>query len=307
MRDITHKHKTKRTATARSSIHCGATGREALRNEEVPKGDPMEIVRISAMEAAKSTSSLLPHCHNIPVESSTVEITPTDEGAEIEVTVSAVARTGVEMEALTAANVGALTLYDLLKPVESDIYIGTTELLNKEGGSSSFEDSYDVKELTAAVVVTSDGTYEGTREDRSGKLLQEVLSDKGFSMEDKIVLPDEPDEIRDELMRLCEDEEMDLVATTGGTGPGPRDVTADVTEEVIDRELPGIAEAMRSFGQDRTPYAMFSRGVVGQKGKTLIVNFPGSSDGTREGLDAVFPGLKHFFKMRGTRSGGHES
>lgn len=307
MRDITGKTRTKRTATARTSVRCGETGQEALANEEVPKGNPIEITETATLLAPKKTDELIPHCHNISVENCDVVITPTDWGANIDVTVSAVARTGVEMEALTAASVAALTLYDLLKPIESDICIGKTELINKEGGSSTFEDTYDIKELTAAVVVTSDGTYEGTREDRSGKILEEQLSEKGLSVEEYVVLPDESDEIRDELMRLCEEDEMDLVATTGGTGPGPRDVTADVTKEVIDRELPGIAEAMRTHGQERTPYAMFSRGVVGQKGKTLIVNFPGSSSGTREGLDALFPGLKHFFKMRGTRSGGHES
>lgn len=307
MRDVTEKRRSKRTATARTSVRCGETGQEALANEQVPKGNPFEITKTATLFAPKKTDELIPHCHNIPVENCDVVITPTDWGATIDVTVEAVARTGVEMEALTAASVAALTLYDLLKPVEDEICIGKTELVNKEGGSSSFEDRYDIKELTAAVVVTSDGTYEGTREDRSGKMLKNTLADRGLSVEEYVVLPDEREEIQRELIRLCEDEEMDLVATTGGTGPGPRDVTADVTDEVIDRELPGIAEAMRSYGQERTPYAMFSRGVVGQKGKTLIVNFPGSSNGTREGLDALFPGLKHFFKMRGTRSGGHDS
>ncbi len=306
MKDITGKHRTERTATARTSIHCGEAGRRALEDGNVPKGDPEEITRTAAFQASKKTDELIPHCHNIPVENCDVRIEPSDEGAEIEVTVSAIARTGVEMEALTTASVAALTLYDLLKPVEDEIYIGETELVEKRGGKSTFRDTFDVKELTASVLVTSDGTYEGTREDRSGKILKNRLAERGFTVKDYIVLPDEEQQIRIKLKELC-DLGVDLVATTGGTGPGPCDVTADVTKEVIVRELPGVAEAMRSHGQERTPYAMFSRGVVGQREKTLIINFPGSSNGTREGLDALFPGLKHFFKMRGTRSGGHDS
>jgi len=306
MRDITHKNRTKRTAVARTSITCGQTGRDAIVNEDVPKGNPIEITRTAAILAPKKTPELIPHCHNVPVESCDVEITPTETGATIEATVSAVARTGVEMEALTTASVAALTLYDLLKPVEDEVSIGETVLVEKSGGFSEFEDTFEIKDLSAAVVVTSDGTYEGTRVDRSGDLLKQRLGREGLVIQTYEVLPDEQEQIESCLRDLCEDG-IDLIATTGGTGPGHRDVTVEATENVIDRKLPGIAEAMRSHGQERTPYAMFSRGVVGQSGKTLIINFPGSSNGTREGLDALFPGLKHFFKMRGTESGGHET
>ncbi len=305
MRDITHKDRTKRTAVARTSISCGQTGRNAIVNEEVPKGNPIEITRTAALLAPKKTPDLIPHCHNVPVEACDVEITPTENGATIEVSVSAVARTGVEMEALTTASVAALTLYDLLKPVEDDISIGETVLVEKSGGSSEFEDAFEIKDLLAAVVVTSDGTYEGTRIDRSGDLLKQRLGREGLIIQEYEILPDEREEIEACLRELCE-EGVDLIATTGGTGPGPRDVTVEATKNVIEREIPGIAEAMRSHGQERTPYAMFSRGVVGQKGKTLVINFPGSSNGTREGLDALFPGLKHFFRMRGKASGGHD-
>ena len=94
-----------------------------------------------------------------------------------------------------------------------------------------------------------------------------------------------------------------LIITTGGTGLGPRDVTVEATREVIDREIPGIMEAARSFGQRRTPYAMLSRGLAGQKGDTIIVNLPGSSRGVEESLDAVFPAVLHAYKMMG--GGGH--
>ncbi len=240
MRDITHKNRTERSAVARTSIECGVKGREAIMDEEVPKGNPIEITRTAAILAPKKTPDLIPHCHNVPVESCDVEITPTETGATIEVRVSAIARTGVEMEALTTASVAALTLYDLLKPVEDEILIGETELVEKSGGSSDFEDTYDIKDLLAAVVVTSDGTYEGTRVDRSGDLLKQRLGREGLIIQEYDVLPDEQEKIESRLRELCEDG-MDLIATTGGTGPGPRDVTVEATENVIDREIPGMA------------------------------------------------------------------
>jgi cyclic pyranopterin monophosphate synthase len=97
--------------------------------------------------------------------------------------------------------------------------------------------------------------------------------------------------------------QLDLVVTTGGTGMSPRDNTPEAMQRVIGREIPGIAEAMRSYGQERTPYAMLSRGMAGVRGKTLIVNLPGSRNGVRESLDALFPALIHAFKM--IRGGGH--
>lgn len=305
MRDITHKFRTLREATARSRLTAGEEGLSALENKQVPKGNPYEIAKSAGMMAAKRTDNLIPHCHNIPIENVDIEFSMEEHKLTIDTAVAGVARTGMEMEALTCASVTALTLYDLLKPIDDDVEIGSTELLSKTGGKSDYRDRFSIQNLTAAVLVCSDGTYEGTREDKSGNILKNELEKRDFEVMDYTVLPDEQKEIRSHLTHLC-DEKIDFVLTTGGTGPAPRDVTVEATQAVLDREIPGIAEAMRSFGQERTPYAMFSRGLAGQRGKTLIINFPGSSNGVREGLDAIFPGIKHFFKMRNKGSGGHE-
>jgi molybdenum cofactor synthesis domain-containing protein len=98
---------------------------------------------------------------------------------------------------------------------------------------------------------------------------------------------------------------VNLIITTGGTGLGPRDVTVEATAAIIDREIPGIMEAARGYGQKRTPYAMLSRGLAGQRGKTIIINLPGSSKGVEESLDAIFPAILHAYKMMG--GGGHDS
>ena len=118
------------------------------------------------------------------------------------------------------------------------------------------------------------------------------------------VLPDDCEQIRERLKILADREEIDLILTTGGTGLGPKDITPEVTRDVIDREAPGVAEAIRDHGMDRTPYAMLSRGVCGLRGETLIINLPGSTRGATESVEALFPGLLHAFSM--IRGGGHD-
>ena len=110
------------------------------------------------------------------------------------------------------------------------------------------------------------------------------------------VLPDEKELIKQKIEKYCVDG-IHLVITTGGTGPGPRDVTVEATSEVIKREVPGISETIKAYGQKRTPYAMFSRGLTGLNGNTLIINLPGSAKGAKEGMDAIFPAIFHIYKM----------
>jgi molybdenum cofactor synthesis domain-containing protein len=116
------------------------------------------------------------------------------------------------------------------------------------------------------------------------------------------ILPDDKDLIRERLLKWC-DEGVRLIMTTGGTGLGPRDVTVEATREIMEREIPGIMEAGRVYGQERTPYAMLSRGLAVQRGNTLIINLPGSSNGVRETLNAIFPAVLHAYPMMG--GGGH--
>ena len=145
---------------------------------------------------------------------------------------------------------------------------------------------------TAAVVTASDGTAGGTREDTSGPAVSSLLAEAGFDVVAREVVPDDLDAIAAVLRRLADDG-LALVCVTGGTGLGPRDVTPEATRAVIDREVPGLAEAMRAVGRASTPMADLSRGIVGLRGATLIVDLPGSPRGATESLAAIVEVLPH--------------
>lgn len=147
---------------------------------------------------------------------------------------------------------------------------------------------------TAAVLTVSDGVRHGAREDRSGDLLAELLAGEGFEVERRVV-PDERREIAAALRELAERNR--LVLTTGGTGLGPRDVTPEATSEVLDRQAPGIAEALRADSTAKTPHGLLARGVAGVAGSTLVVNLPGSTGGCRDGFAVLRPALAHALEL----------
>ena len=145
----------------------------------------------------------------------------------------------------------------------------------------------------AAILTISDKGSRGEREDLSGPMLREILNKAGFSIAKAEVLPDDQQLLEQELRHLADESRLDLVVTTGGTGVSPQDVTPDATLAVIDREVPGMAEAMRLSSLAKTPHAMLSRAVVGVRGQTLIINLPGSVKGARENMQVLLPALDH--------------
>ena len=148
--------------------------------------------------------------------------------------------------------------------------------------------------MKAAVLTVSDGVHAGERVDKSGDLLEELLAEEGYEVVRGLV-PDEQDAIAAAIGELAED--ADLVLTTGGTGFAPRDVTPEATRTVIDREAPGIAEAIRADALARTPHALLSRGIAGLRGATLVVNLPGSPGGCRDGFAILKPAVRHGLEL----------
>jgi molybdopterin adenylyltransferase len=148
--------------------------------------------------------------------------------------------------------------------------------------------------MKAAVLTVSDGVSTGERDDESGDLLAELLAGEGYELERRVV-PDDREAIADAIVELAED--AALVLTTGGTGLGPRDVTPEASAEVIDRQAPGIAEAIRADSIAKTPHGLLSRGIAGVRDRTLVVNLPGSPGGCRDGFAVLQPALRHALEL----------
>jgi cyclic pyranopterin phosphate synthase len=296
MFDVADKPDTLRTAVAQATVNVSPETIRLVKEGKSPKGDIIEAARLAATMAAKKTSELIPYCHPIPIDYIKVEVALKEASIEASAEVKTVWKTGVEMEALTAASIAALTIYDMLKPIDETLSIESVKLVKKTGGVKSFQEKYG-RQLKAAVLVISDSASRGERQDKSGKLAIEVLQKYGFAVDDYGVVPDEADKIEAELRRFCDDLKVDLVVTSGGTGLGPRDVTTEATLRVLEKEVKGLSEAMRVYGQRRTPMAMLSRGVCGVRGHTVVVNLPGNPKAVWESLNALFPGILHIYRM----------
>jgi cyclic pyranopterin phosphate synthase len=296
MVDITHKIITQRTATAQAIVKVGSPATmQAILNNTVPKGNVLEVSRTAGLFAVKNTSNSIPDCHPMPIEFTGIEYELLEDSVLIKVTVKAIYRTGVEVEAMHGASIVALTMYDMLKPIDKQVEISTIKLLHKKGGKSDYGVKEDL-DLSVAVIVCSDSVSSGKKEDRAGKVISDKIKNLGLSVSSYSVIPDEVLDIQETINKLCL-ANKDLIILTGGTGLSNRDVTPEAIIPMLDRRIPGIEEAIRSYGQDRTPYAMLSRSVVGFKGDTLIMALPGSTAGASESMDAVFPSVLHLFKI----------
>lgn len=301
MISIEHKTEIRRTARAQAIVKAAPATIQRLKRNNLPKRDVLIVARTAGMMAAKKTPELLPDCHPLNLEAVEVVLTPGKNQIHIESRVSLTAKTGAEMEALTAVTVAALTVYDMLKPIDKKLEITDIRLLEKTGGKSDRSFHLPPK-FKAAVVVVSDRSSKGVRKDTCGPQILAYLKSLGIKQPSYHLVPDEKIRLASLLGGLC-GKGTDLILTTGGTGLSPRDVTVETVKEIIDREIPGVAETARAYGQKRTPYAMLSRGIAGQRGKSLIVTLPGSPKAVEEWLNALFPALLHAFDVMNSRPG----
>ncbi len=298
MKDVGMKPDTLRSAFATGELRAPLDCVQRVHDRQTEKGDPQEAARLAGIMAAKRTDTLLPLAHPLPIHAAEIRFDPVEDRILIEAEVHTIGPTGVEMEALSAVSVAALTLYDMLKPYAKpeDLAIGDTRLVNKTGGKSDHARRLS-DPLPATVLMVSNPVYNGDKTDTAGQIVVDDLKDAGLAPIDYQLLPDDADQIAEAVCSAVQAGSA-LVATVGGTGIGPKDQTVEAVSPLLTLPMPGLMEAARAFGQRRSPSAAISRGVAGFMDETLIVTLPGSQGGARETIAALRASLIHALKTR---------
>jgi cyclic pyranopterin monophosphate synthase len=297
MKDILYKSNSLRKAIATATVKLSdPAAMQAVLNKTVPKGDPFEFSRAAGLLAIKKTPDIIPDCHPIPIEFAAIMFKTEKLSIHISVEVHTIYKTGVEVEAMHGASVVALTIYDMLKPLDKEIEIESIRLEKKTGGKSDFRKK-QVGDIRCAVIVCSDSVSKGNAQDQSGKAVIEKLKDFGIENTTYEVVPDDFHLIQEEAIKFS-GLGYELILFTGGTGLSPKDLTPDAIDPLIETPVPGIMEAARRYGQERTPYAMLSRGVAGFVKDSLVITLPGSVSGSIDTIHALFPYVLHLFAVR---------
>ncbi len=296
MVNITHKLISLRQAIASATVSVSKKETiDAIKNRKVPKGDVFEFSRAAGLLAIKKTSDVIPDCHPLPVEFASITHRIDGLNIIISVEVHTIYKTGVEVEAMHGAAITALTIYDMLKPIDKEISISNVKLETKKGGKSDF-DKQSGSSLKCAVIICSDSIASGKGEDKTGKAVILKLEKWHLPVSFYEVIPDDFITIQSKAKQLG-DADFQLVLFSGGTGLSPRDITPEAITPLLTREIPGIMETARNYGQQRTPYSMLSRGVAGFIQNTLVITLPGSIRGAEETMDALFPYVLHVFRV----------
>ena len=259
---------------------------QAILEGRVPKGNVFEMAKAAGLFAVKNTHLSLPNAYPVPIEFTSIEYRIAGLEVYILVKVRSVCKSGLEMEAMHGALIAALTIYDMLKPIDKEVHI---RQINIKEDSEKQSAPYFGHAFTAAVVVCSNAVAKGIKPDSAGQLILEKLASQGTEITSYSIIPDDLDQTR--ALATALSVKNQLVIFSGGTGLSKTDVTTEALEPLLDRRIPGIEEAIRSYGQSLTPYAMFSRSLAGTIGNCLVLALPGSTRGAGESMDAIFPGI----------------
>ncbi|WP_297046684.1 bifunctional molybdenum cofactor biosynthesis protein MoaC/MoaB [uncultured Desulfovibrio sp.] len=326
MVDVSAKSANRRTAIARAVVELNAPTLELLKARALPKGDVLTVAQVAGIMAAKRTSELIPMCHPLALTHADVRFKVVDEPPSVvlEASASTSDRTGVEMEAIVAAQTAAATIYDMIKAVQKDVVIREVRLILKSGGKSGLFQAdapllFDVPEgplpeplprpepwngegLAVACITLSDKGYAGERADESGPALLRQLEELNPARSQLFLLPDDTRALRRLVQELAKGN-WGMIVTTGGTGLSPRDTTPEALLPLLDRRLPGFEQVMFAEGLNHTPRAVLSRCLAGSIGRSLVIALPGSRRAAQENLSALLPILPHALeKLNGDMS-----
>lgn len=296
MIDVSHKRSSLRYARATGKLFTSPDVIDMVKNRKIPKGDVLEVARSAGIQAAKRASEWIVFCHSLPLDWVEIHMDLDAEILIITAEVRSVWKTGVEMEAVTAVMAALLNAYDMLKPLQADITMGEIQLVEKRGGKSDMQDVFDIPVKTALLSVDFAKT-EGRRADHSADIIHRFLEKQQVELVIRDQLKEEYGTVKDYLMQLTDKRQAELVFLCGSTGPASKDVVPKVIREISDRQVPGISDAIRQYGLQRTPHAMISDQVAGIRNQVLMIAVPGSSKGSEESMNALFPGVLHIFKI----------
>jgi molybdenum cofactor biosynthesis protein MoaC len=297
MVNITHKSNSLRKAIAVATVTVSLPETMmAIQEKKVPKGDVFAFAKVAGLFAIKKTDTVIPDCHPLPIEFADIRFSMQALSITIEVEVHTIYKTGVEVEAMHGASIAALTLYDMLKPIDPHIEIQQVKLLAKSGGKTD-KVILNHLQIQAAVVVCSDSIHQQKATDKAGLAVIEKLKNYNIHPINYQIIPDEAAAIQAKVQQFTS-EQFSLLLFVGGTGVSSRDVTPNVIQPLLEVTLPGIMEEARRYGQERMPFAMLSRSVAGFIQHTLISTLPGSTAAATEYMDALFPAVLHALSIR---------
>ena len=293
MVDVTEKTPSVRRARAEGIITLRADTINLIQNEAMPKGNVLTAAKIAGIQAAKKTWDMIPMCHQLNLSFVDLEFELDREQIMIRSIVKTRESTGVEMEALTAVSIAALTIYDMCKAVDKTMAISVIKLVEKIGGKSDHAIEYRPR---VGIITMSDSISARKSEDKSGPILVKGFTVSGCKGDHQKVLPDGSEELIPTIEAWIQDG-VELIITTGGTGLSPRDLTIQMVENNFDSRLPGIEQALHAYGRGKVKTAMLSRLTAGVIKGTIVVCLPGSTGAAKDALKVLIPTIFHSFHM----------
>ncbi len=319
MSNVSAKKISERKALAYGKIHVGEFAFNEIMNDNLPKGNPLTIAEVAGVIGAKKTADILPLCHPIDISAVWVEIIPNKEEScfEAYVLATTIAKTGIEMEALSGVTTALLNIYDMTKPIEPTLTISDVHLLVKTGGKKGVWVCTDgipplaqawldnelkvdkvLNDLDVTTITMSDRASQGVYEDTAGESAKEILNTWGANVVAQSLIGDEK-ELLEKTLQEHLSKKPEIIFTLGGTGLGGRDITVETLLPLFNKNATGLSQMLKAEGVARfTDKAWLSNSTVGIIDETLIITLPGSKKAVIENLDICYGIIKHAINMK---------